>query len=78
MSVANKIREKVRDNEIDVYAGNKLKKTISIGLSMFPDDSTTLDAVMKNADIALYEAKNSGRDKVIRFNENQVSSVDLF
>jgi len=78
LNVANKIGKKVRDNEIDVYAGNKLKKTISIGLSMFPDDSSSLDAVMKNADIALYEAKNSGRDKVIRFNESQVSSVDLF
>ncbi len=78
MAVANKIGKKVRENEIDVYAGNKLRKTISIGLSMFPDDSSSLDTAMKNADIALYEAKNSGRDKVVRFNEDQVSSVDLF
>ncbi|MFA9373876.1 MAG: GGDEF domain-containing protein [Poseidonibacter sp.] len=78
MEVANKIGKKVRENEIDVYAGNKLRKTISIGLSMFPEDSKSLDTAMKNADIALYEAKNSGRDKVIRFNEEQVSSVDLF
>lgn len=78
LKVANKIREKVRENEIDVYAGAKLKKTISIGLSMFPDDSKTLEGVMKNADIALYEAKSSGRDKVIKFSQDQVSSVDLF
>ncbi len=78
LNVANKIRENVRENEIDVYAGNKLRKTVSIGLSMFPQDSKTLDGVIKNADIALYEAKNSGRDKVVRFHESQVSSVDLF
>lgn len=78
LNVANKIRENVRENEIDVYAGNKLKKTVSIGLSMFPQDSKTLDGVIKNADIALYEAKNSGRDKVVRFHESQVSSIDLF
>ena len=78
INVAEKIGKNVRDNEIDVYAGNKLKKTVSIGLSMFPEDSSNFDAVMKNADIALYEAKNSGRDKVIRFSEEQVSSVDLF
>ncbi|MFY9073416.1 GGDEF domain-containing protein [Malaciobacter mytili] len=78
LTVANKIRENVRENEIDVYAGNKLKKTVSIGLSMFPQDSKTLDGVIKNADIALYEAKNSGRDKVVRFHESQVSSIDLF
>ena len=78
LNVANKIREKVRENEIDVYAGSKLKKTISIGLSMFPSDSNTLDGAMKNADIALYEAKSSGRDKVVRFKQEQVSSIDLF
>ncbi len=76
--VANKIGKRVRENEIDVYAGNKLRKTISSGLSMFPDDSRSLDSVIKNADIALYEAKNSGRDKVVRFHEDQVTSVDLF
>lgn len=78
MNIANKIGKRVRENEIDVYAGNKLKKTISIGLSMFPDDATSLDSAIKNADIALYEAKNSGRDKVVKFNEEQISSVDLF
>ncbi|AXX92013.1 hypothetical protein CPU12_00240 [Malaciobacter molluscorum LMG 25693] len=76
--VADKIRRRVRENEIDVYAGNKLRKTVSIGLSMFPQDSNNLDSVIKNADIALYEAKNNGRDKVVRFQESQVSSVDLF
>ena len=78
LEVANKIGQNVKQNEIDVYAGNKLKKTISIGLSMFPEDSKSFDSVIKNADIALYEAKDSGRDKVVRFKEEQVSSVDLF
>ncbi len=78
LGVANKIRVAVSENEIDVYAGNKLKKTISIGLSMFPDDSKNMDSVIKNADIALYEAKNTGRNQVVRFEQSQVSSVDLF
>ena len=78
LNVANKIRQKVSENEIDVYAGSKLRKTISIGLSMFPEDSNTLEGGMKNADIALYEAKSSGRDKVVRFNKDQISSIDLF
>lgn len=76
--VANKIREQVAQNEIDVYAGTKLRKTVSIGLSMFPDDGKTFDSVCKNADIALYEAKNKGRNQVVVFNESQVSSIDLF
>ncbi len=78
LEVANKIRMRVSENEIDVYAGSKLRKTISIGLSMFPNDSKSLDSVIKNADIALYEAKSKGRNKVIRFQSEQISSVDLF
>ncbi len=78
LDVANKIGENVRNNEINVYAGNKLRKTISCGLSMFPDDASSFETVIKNADIALYEAKDSGRDKVIRFKDDQVTSVDLF
>ena len=78
LAVANKIRLKVSENEIDAYAGSKLRKTISIGLSMFPDDSRSLDSVIKNADIALYEAKSKGRNQVIRFQSEQTSSIDLF
>jgi two-component system, cell cycle response regulator len=76
--VANKIRMRVSENEIDVYAGSKLRKTISIGLSMFPDDSNSLETVIKNADIALYDAKSKGRNKVVRFHSEQTSSIDLF
>ncbi|HEY0846218.1 MAG TPA: diguanylate cyclase [Noviherbaspirillum sp.] len=38
--------------------------TCSIGITVWlPED--TIEAVIKRADIALYEAKSSGRDKVI-------------
>jgi len=36
--------------------------TPSIGVSLFPDDGTTADELLKKADIALYAAKNAGRD----------------
>ena len=78
LNVANKIRQKVKENEIDVYAGSKLRKTISIGLSMFPQDSNNFESVIKNADIALYEAKSKGRDQVVRFAPETISSIDLF
>lgn len=78
MNIAHKIGTKVRENEIDVYAGTTIKKTVSIGLSMYPDDSNLFDTVVKNADIALYEAKSNGRDKVVRFAKEQKTSVELF
>ena len=34
----------------------------SIGLTLFPTDGKTLDVLLKNADLAMYKAKASGRD----------------
>ena len=39
--------------------------TISIGLSHFPGHGTSVEALLLAADKALYEAKNSGRNKVV-------------
>ncbi len=39
--------------------------TISIGVSAFPDHGLTSEMVLKNADNALYRAKNEGRDRVV-------------
>ena len=38
--------------------------TLSFGVSVFPDNGTTAEEVIKAADEALYDAKNKGRDCV--------------
>ena len=38
-----------------------LHVTASIGISVFPDDGTTAETLVKNADTAMYQAKESGR-----------------
>jgi two-component system cell cycle response regulator len=80
MMVAQKLISEFAACEIDVgvYSGQTLKKTICIGVSMFPDDSTSVEQLMKNADIALYEARNQGRSQVLRFEEKQEGMIDLF
>lgn len=46
-----------------LLAGQQARVTVSIGISMFPNDARDREALMKCADLALYEAKHAGRDQ---------------
>jgi diguanylate cyclase (GGDEF)-like protein len=49
-----------------VYEGQDLAMGASLGVSLFPDDGRTAEALLANADMALYRAKEGGRG-VYRF-----------
>ena len=42
--------------------GQALKVTTSIGIALFPEDGTEIGQLMQSADIALYRAKQAGRN----------------
>ena len=50
--------------------GHRLALTLSIGIGLYPDDGKDARALVKNADIAMYCAKNSGRNRYHRFTSN--------
>ena len=58
----------------------KLKKTICVGFEVYNINSqSTITDSIKNADIALYEAKNKGRSQLFKFSElNDEDTIDLF
>lgn len=43
-------------------AGHELAVTTSVGISLFPDDGKTVEALVRNADTAMYQAKKQGRN----------------
>ncbi|MGV1100058.1 diguanylate cyclase [Thiovibrio sp. JS02] len=64
--LAERIRLTMENTVIKIPEGS-LQKTVSIGYSLFPDDTDGLWESIKYADVALYRAKESGRNKVVGF-----------
>ena len=58
--VAQRILESIR--EPYVFDDHELHVTTSVGIAVYPDDGKDGDLLMKNADIAMYRAKDLGRD----------------
>jgi diguanylate cyclase (GGDEF)-like protein/PAS domain S-box-containing protein len=61
-TVADKILKALGSTyRIDAH---ELHTTPSIGIAIFPDDGDTAEALMQNADTAMYHAKSAGRNNV--------------
>ncbi|WP_222718426.1 GGDEF domain-containing protein [Aliarcobacter vitoriensis] len=78
--VANKLIDSFKKEKIvvDSYTQQVLMKTICIGIALYPKDGEDLDTIIKKADIAIREAKNSGRSKAFIFSEEETSKIELF
>jgi len=50
--------------------------TSSIGLTLFGDQESSIDALLKKSDIALYDAKRSGRNTYRFFSPEMQASID--
>jgi len=61
-----------------IVQGHSLNVCCSIGISLFPDDGVDPESLIKNADFAMYSAKESGRNN-FRFFTSSMSeqSVEL-
>lgn len=63
LEMAEKIRNAVRQQDF-ILRRKKSRVAISIGLSAFPEDGVIAETLIKEADQALYKAKEEGRDRV--------------
>ncbi|HCW54703.1 MAG TPA: GGDEF domain-containing protein, partial [Clostridium sp.] len=64
ISVIDIIRKTIEDHEF-FFEGNKIKVKASFGVASRMEDKKNIDELLEIADKKLYEAKNSGRNKVV-------------
>lgn len=75
-----KIAENIRiafSKEKITANGESFSKTLSVGCSMFPSDSDSIWKCIKFADMCLYEAKQTGRNKVVKFSLELLKDEDI-
>ena len=61
---AEKLRQAVKETNLTHLGQTLPAPTASFGVAVFPEDGATASDLMKAADRALYEAKQTGRDRV--------------
>jgi diguanylate cyclase (GGDEF)-like protein/PAS domain S-box-containing protein len=57
-------------------AGEQAYITVSIGITFYPDDATDAETLIKNADQAMYDAKNAGRNRISFFTRTMQKAAD--
>ncbi|MBZ0089403.1 MAG: diguanylate cyclase, partial [Thermoanaerobaculia bacterium] len=64
----------MRDNPIQFGRESVGPVTVSLGLVAFPDDAGTVEQLIRAADAALYRAKQTGRDRIVKFHPKFVAA----
>jgi diguanylate cyclase (GGDEF)-like protein len=65
--VAERLRDRVMNSRIDGGTDNRpIRCTVSIGLTSLREDDVALESMIRRADKALYDAKRTGRNRVVQ------------
>ena len=66
-SVAQKLIASLRQPFL--LRGKEVYINVSIGIAVYPDDSTDINTLIKNADMAMYEVKSTGKNGYTFYND---------
>ena len=68
LGIADRIIEAISNTNYEINH-TKFKVTASIGVAIFPSDGKDPDSLLKNADIAMYQAKAKGKNQIVLHNK---------
>ncbi len=74
--IANKLRVAFSRKQFN-SKDKPFSKTLSVGVALYPQSIDTPWHAIKYADVALYEAKNSGRNKVVLFEDSMFKEEEF-
>lgn len=63
-AIGERVRAAIDDKKFDVGLDAPIKVTVSVGIALTTGALDTPESLVKRADIALYQAKNDGRNRV--------------
>jgi diguanylate cyclase (GGDEF)-like protein len=69
--VAENVGRALREMAIASVQGNYFHLTVSIGVSSYPGDGQTIDSLLEGVDVAMYKAKDMGKDSVCAFDAKE-------
>lgn len=74
LEVAERMRQAIAEHHFQGH-GKSVYVTMSFGVAEYPKDSLDRDSLVQCADLAMYQAKKSGRNRVAAFASDSTSSV---
>lgn len=67
--VAEKLKQLINETWFKDSESNEYQITVSIGIVNHANASKSMEHLMKNADIALYQAKRKGKDSIVTYSD---------
>lgn len=64
------LAERLREELSKLKLEDLPKITVSLGIATYPTDGTDIEELIKKADIAMYAAKQAGRNKTVKYSNN--------
>jgi diguanylate cyclase (GGDEF)-like protein/PAS domain S-box-containing protein len=75
---ASKLAQRIGDafNEPISLHGTDVYVSASVGISLYPQDATSADDLLKRADVAMYTAKDTGRNGYELYTDDGTDAID--